>query len=388
MPLADAMPLLRGEKGTVVRLDVLPSGNGPSKIIELVRDEVRLPEPTAEQRQQQIANQLRYFQSPMQRLRLEADVIATNGSTWNGLGSWQPIRYLLIVGADAELGLVNDQRQQLQFLQRGSSLSAEWYQQMQQNPTPEYTQTVEDIRATLIPDDPFFEHATEEQKDAYRDAYIAQLNLYMTDTQTKIQEVLSPEQMLQVRELEMQLMPVLGIPFPSMFDPLDLTEEQKKEMQEIADELKIEFDRLTAEAATLKAERVSSAFELLKGKSFSSLEELYEARNNAPSQFVPSEEMRRRNADLHERGRRLLATLQARLMDVLTDEQLIKMQEILDATPEFAKRMIATTKALLETEEKSPVYVPGPNSWRPGDPLPIQFREERQRSRFPRGETN
>jgi len=385
MSRADALALLGGAKGTVVRLDVLPGGNGPSKIVELVRDEIKI-EPTPEQRQQsQIAYQIRSIQSPKQRLRTEADSLIADRSGWDGHGSWQPLNILLRSGGDVELGLTEDQKQQLSALYQDGSLSAEWHRQMRENPTPEYTQTVEALAAAMIPGDPFFERATEEQKNAYRDANFAQLNLFTTDMQTMIQDVLTPEQMLQVRKLEMQLMPALGIPFPAMFEPLDLTEDQKKEMQEIADELKAEFDGLTMELAVLKGERVSSAYGSLNGKSFASLEEFYKAREDAIRQYVPSEEMIKRTADLRERGKNLITTLQTRLMDVLTDEQLVKMQKILDETPEFALKILAQFKAGREAQEKSPVYVPGPNSWRPGDPVPVQFKEERK-GRFPRSE--
>jgi len=75
-------------------------------------------------------------------------------------------------------------------------------------------------------------------------------------------------------------------------------------------------------------------------------------------------------------------------MDVLTDEQLEKMQQIMDKTPEFIKQFLATRKASRETQAKSPAYVPGPDSWRPGMPLPEQFKEERKRTGrgFPRSE--
>ena len=64
-------------------------------------------------------------------------------------------------------------------------------------------------------------------------------------------------------------------------------------------------------------------------------------------------------------------------MNVLTDAQLDKMAQILNETPEFAKWALAQAKAQQEAAKKSPSYVPGPDSWRPGDPLPVQFKEER-----------
>jgi len=73
-------------------------------------------------------------------------------------------------------------------------------------------------------------------------------------------------------------------------------------------------------------------------------------------------------------------------MNVLTDEQLDKMQKILDEAPAFAKRMLAQSKAQQEEQKRSQTYTPGPDSWRPGDPLPEQFKEERKTGNFPRGE--
>ena len=381
----DVSALIRGNKGTVVRLDVLPGGNGPSKIVELVRDEIKLPEPTPEQQlQQQIANRLRNLQSPSQRLRIEADSLNSYRSPWNDQGTWRSLNVMLRNGGESELGLSDDQKQQLSALYQSNSLSAEWHRQMRENPTPEYTQAEEALAAARIPGDPLLERATEEQKNAYREASLVQLTLFSSDMQATIQETLTPEQMLVVRKFEIQLMSE-AVPFPSMFEALGLTGDQKEDMQAIADELKPEFDALTMELAKIKSDRVIAAYGLLADMSFASLEELNNARGDAFRRYVPSDEMRRRTADLQERGRKLVATLQNRLMDVLTDEQLDKMQKILDETPEFAKRILARFKAGRETQEQSPVYVPGPNSWRPGDPVPAQFKEERRRVRFSRG---
>ena len=61
-------------------------------------------------------------------------------------------------------------------------------------------------------------------------------------------------------------------------------------------------------------------------------------------------------------------------------------------TPKFAKQLIARFKLMRIGNALSPTYVPGPDSWHPGDPVPVQFKEERQKTRqrpgFSRGETN
>jgi hypothetical protein len=37
-------------------------------------------------------------------------------------------------------------------------------------------------------------------------------------------------------------------------------------------------------------------------------------------------------------------------------------------------------------DDEKDVWVPGPGSWRPGDPLPEQFKIERKKGNFPRRE--
>ena len=119
-----------------------------------------------------------------------------------------------------------------------------------------------------------------------------------------------------------------------------------------------------------------------------SVNERNNAHGDAFRQYVPSEEMRRKTADLQERGKKLVTILQNRLMNVLTDAQLGEMQKILDETPEFAKRIIAQFKAGRETQERSPVYVPEPNSWRPGDPLPFSLGKNVKADGFHEVKTN
>ena len=343
-------------------------------------------EPPAEELQRQFNEQLRFLQSPRKQLDEEAQEIAAGLSPWNGQGTWMPLRIIVRSGGENELGLTEEQKQQLPFLYKENELGAEWYQQMREAPTPEYTQAMEALQAAMLPGDPFFERATEEQKNAYREASMMSSNLWWESLQTDIEETLTPEQMLYVRKLEMQLMPALGIPFPSMFDPLDLTDAQKKEMNQIADAMKAEFEQLTREAAALKAERIVSTYQLLQGKTFASRDEFQQSLREVHRQFVPSAEMRKKSEDLQKQGIQFVTLLQNRLMNVLTDEQLDKMQAILDATPEFAKKVLTEFKKRQEEQAKAPDYVPGPDSWRPGMPVPAQFREERQRGNFPRSE--
>ena len=45
--VTDVVKLIRGEKGTTVRLDILPGGKGPSKVVDIVRDRITLDDQAA-----------------------------------------------------------------------------------------------------------------------------------------------------------------------------------------------------------------------------------------------------------------------------------------------------------------------------------------------------
>ena len=160
---------------------------------------------TPEQLQQLTERDLHYHQSPLGKLNLEADALASSRSPWNGQGTWLTLMYMFRVG-DApaiELGLTEDQQQRLSFLRKDSNIGAGFREKMQQNPTPEYTQALEAYKAVnlqLRENDPFLERATEEQKDVYRDAQATMVGFLATAIQAEIQETLTPEQMLQVRK--------------------------------------------------------------------------------------------------------------------------------------------------------------------------------------------
>ena len=343
-------------------------------------------EPSALQRD--IEYQLRKLQSPRDKLALEANWLASSHHLWTGQGTSSNLLSSLLNrnphgndGPEAILGLTEEQKQRLSFLTNPDA-SREWVQQKAQNMQEEFRVLSETFNATTISDDYFFERATEKQKNAYREAFVEEITSLTPVRQKEVQEILTPEQMLQVRKWEMQLMPEVGIPSPAMFGILDLTDNQSEEMNKIIGELKIEHDRFVIEAADLVFEREAAAYRLLQGKSFESREEFEEVTREIRSRTYPHGEIQK-SFELEERGIKLMTLLQTRLMNVLTDAQLDKMQNILDEAPEFIKRKVSQSKAEREARKKSPGYAPGPDSWRPGMPMPVEFKEQRQ-GRFPR----
>ena len=75
-----------------------------------------------------------------------------------------------------------------------------------------------------------------------------------------------------------------------------------------------------------------------------------------------------------------------RMFDVLTDEQWARLLALIDNPPAHAQVL---GKRLRERQGENAQtgggYIPGPGAWQPGDPIPAQYRQERNtRSRFPR----
>jgi hypothetical protein len=206
--------------------------------------------------------------------------------------------------------------------------------------------------------------------------------MWLDDMQQTIENTLTPEQLQKVRSLELELMNEMGLPNPTMFEPLGLSDEQKKQMDEIKKEMEAEFDKLLDESMDLRQERfrqsAKSLAETFKDKKPASRDEVMKAHSEGISKADKNEALRKRYAEHSKQGSDFANRLKLRLMNVLTDEQLDKMQKLQDTAPKFVKEILAGMKQERERAEKKGQYVPGPDSWHPGDGAPKRFKEERK----------
>jgi Ni/Co efflux regulator RcnB len=95
-----------------------------------------------------------------------------------------------------------------------------------------------------------------------------------------------------------------------------------------------------------------------------------------------------------ETGKGLANQLKFKMFDVLTDEQWKRMIDLIDNPPDYVKKLLAERRkareaAANQTANKPGEWMPGPNSWRPGDPVPEQYRQQRneRQGHFPRSES-
>ena len=165
-------------------------------------------------------------------------------------------------------------------------------------------------------------------------------------------EVFTPEQMAKVNELEFATFGGIESPFLSVesMGPLDLTDEQKKEIEEfqneIADEKKAMFKDITE--FTTKV--------LRSGKL-----NMQEAQ------------------DFDSRNKTLTNKIGTRLREILTDEQLEKATKIVKDQQAKLAKMMGGLGAMTK-------WVPGADSWAPGMPIPdsLKSQEKEKKPAFPR----
>jgi Spy/CpxP family protein refolding chaperone len=195
-------------------------------------------------------------------------------------------------------------------------------------------------------------------------------------------EMLAPEQWQKINESQLANMSEMPFPSPGMFEALNLTDDQRQQMAEIKKELEPEFE------SVLK-DYVVGLFGLHDYESLEDWEKDKEIRKQKQSEVL-------------SQAQAFSTKFKIKMFDVLTDEQWTRLQKLIDNPPEHAKIFRKKLKELSGEDEnitkkdsekkdegkKPEMYIPGPNSWKPGDAIPEQYRQERneRQGHFPRTE--
>ncbi len=339
------------------------------------------------QAQQAGEEHFKWLLSPRWLLEQEAQERPTYYSLYNGDGgTWLPALMLFRSNQESYLNLTEEQNERLFFLRKENELAKEVSEKRSQNPTPEMLQIKKETYEAIPDNDPDFRNATEEQKRAYVTALEKFCKAFFENAMDdEVAETLTPEQMQKVNLLKLQLLPEIGYPNVSMFESLGLSDEQKAEMEAIKEEMRPEFDALVDEEMSMRREffiaMIDNVKEMNKIQPFQSKEEVFKKMSEAGGKARETNEEKwsqRRKANA-EKGQKFATRFKARLMNVLTDEQLDKMQKLMDEAPDFVKKMLRNMRQERIENERNGVYRPGPDSWRPGDGTPAEFKNERKK---------
>ncbi|MDR3198522.1 MAG: hypothetical protein LBU34_11700 [Planctomycetaceae bacterium] len=337
---------------------------------------------------QGMENMIKVFQSPRWLLYQEAQERPLYRRLWNGGGNWTVARIVVDAGGDQALNLTEEQHNRLTFLYKENELGRDLMIKKMEAKDPEFLSLYEAAEMTKLPNDPDFKYATEEQRQKFIAAHEAFFNLPYRYMDEEIEATFTPEQWKTLQEAKIQLMPEMGLPMPSMFEVLGLSDEQRKQMETVKQNMNAEFETLLDELMKLKTEQRREMVNQLTqslGEDISGLSEkdFNNKIREAAEKAGKNETIRKKIEEKTELAQKFAVTLKIRLMNVLTDEQLDKMQEIINSKPDFIVSLLdKMNKQRLEREKKKQWDI-SPDVWRPGDGVPEQFKKERQNRQFP-----
>jgi len=194
---------------------------------------------------------------------------------------------------------------------------------------------------------------------------------------------LTPEQQQKIKESQLANMAELPIIFPSMFDALAQTDAQRREMEQIKKELEPELEEILECMASAEIE--------LRHQ----IGEIHSEQQEQNKTLTPADELSKKLKatdpvlkklfeESQSRNKVFTTKFKIKMFDVLTDEQWDRFQKLVDDPPEHTKAFGKKLKEQRGESEKSGEWAPGPNSWKPGDPIPEGYRQQRSEGRFPR----
>jgi Ni/Co efflux regulator RcnB len=207
-----------------------------------------------------------------------------------------------------------------------------------------------------------------------------------------IEKSLTPEQNKKINEVRLASMLEMSAFSPKMFEALDLTNAQKRQMETIRKELEAEFEEMLDELANVRLIEHNLWNDMLEKQmdpsiKYGTIEFTLKSSEIGNKWRKENPEIEKTMEKIRAQGKLYAEQYKTRMFNVLTDEQWVRLQKLIDDPPEHAKAFLGKLK------EQKKVWMPGPNSWRPGDPIPEQYRQQREEQRtrqrpgFPRTES-
>ena len=312
---------------------------------------------------------MRTRKSPMVQRGMKMSVIVNFRAFWNGQGT-------SVMAA----GLLNDPD-----IRTAWDISDEQYQKIRSTQkSPEMQETMLEYETLQNPDDPFLENTDEETKTKLFDLQERMILLNMDDVVNALDNALTSEQKQKIKEAQLASMGEIPIISLSAFEALNLTDTQKQQMENIKKELEPEFEnhlKNFVDGQIMIANKALDAFEKLGGKDFEDFTK--KAPLITTKLKTDDPQFKKTFEDIVTQSRLFTTQFKTKMFDVLTDEQWKRLQELIDTPPEYAKVLRKKLKEQIGESEKTDAWAPGPNSWRPGDPIPEGYRQERSKRRFP-----
>jgi len=242
---------------------------------------------------------------------------------------------------------------------------------------PEYREIEEEHRRKQIY---LFEQGASEQTrmDAYLEYSEKRSAIRNEFINNSLDDILTEEQIQMMREY--QLADMSNQPFLFLatgFEALGLTEEQRQMIETIKKEFEPEFEKMLDDYLSDRNRemwRVHQNFAAQIGDNH------YQRVHNRLMAENPA--YRRHHEEIAAHRERFESQFMVKVFDVLDDNQWNRLQDLIDNPPEYLAAF--RNRLAEEAAARGQMWQPGPDSWRPGMPVPESYRQQRNERRFPR----
>ena len=252
--------------------------------------------------------------------------------------------------------------------------------------TPEYKRLYEET-AMATPEDPFMQNADEETQKKFQNIIAKMDSLTNKAASDALDKVLTPEQKQKMGETRLATMGEMPVITPSVFEVLNLTDAQKQQMENIKKKLEPEFERYIDNFVNGQLVFKYKFLDELKKRGGYGEDIKKTVQAIRETLMAKDPEYKKLYDELQAQRKAFTTQFQVEMFDVLTDEQWNRLLKLIDDPPEhvmiFRKKMQERNGI-----RENAAWQPGPNSWKPGDAIPEQYRIERnERRRFPKTES-
>ena len=311
-----------------------------------------------------------------QELRIvQQRIMATAANTlilshWDGLRV-DDILFLLQRNPDvrAAWGVSDEQLQQLRDVQ--SQGQREFFM------SPEYQQIRREIQGLLSPADPWRINIDAETRKKLQTLEVSVRLLSLKAAVDAIDKILMPELKQKMNEVFWASMAAMPIIAPNMFEALGLTDGQKQQMRRIKEEFEPEFRRIVETFINDQLILVNKVRDELEKQGYGEdVNNMPEDRGEAIQKKLMAEDPEYKR--IYEEGRMLGQSFTTRfrlaLFDVLTDEQWVQLQNLIDEPPAHAKM---AREWMVNWRRTPPAWRVGFGSWRVDEAFLNEYRQAR-----------
>ena len=251
---------------------------------------------------------------------------------------------------------------------------------------PKVVAAMQQMQKYQTPDDPYFEKMSPESQKNFLAEQEKFATLMAEELPRELGKVLTPDQKKKIQEIQIAAMEYIPLLNPEMFHALDLTEEQKAEMEAIKKEFGPEFDEVAESLIDAMNEGMDLVYDQIEkdGTKVTSGAELQKYQREAIKKLEASGVNYKMIAkNKVDNAQDFVKRFKFRMFDVLTDAQMKRMWDLIHNPPDYMKKIVENLKKNRESKVASGEWRPGFDSWKPGDPIPNEYIETRK-AKFPK----